>query len=109
MQHQSIEVGREEQRVGHQRTQRLQYQQLVIEIGAEDAHRLDALRTFLAQVAVELLYAVAETPQVIELSLPFGSFLRLGIGRSLGAVFGILVLPVAAAPVLIGSVLFPFA
>src|SRR5438552_501860 len=36
------------------------------------------------------------TPQVIELSLPFGSFLRLGIRRSLGAVFGILVLPVAA-------------
>src|SRR5262249_6077714 len=87
-------IGCEEQRVRHQRAQRLQDEQFVIEIGAEDADRLDALRILLAQIAIELLYAVAEAPQVIELSLSFGSFLRLGI-RRLGAGFGVLILRVA--------------
>src|SRR5262249_37976621 len=67
--------------------------ELAVGIGAKNAPCLDTLGILLAQFAIELLDAFAETPQVIELSLSFGSLLRLGIRARLGAVFGVLVLP----------------
>lgn len=92
MQHQGIKIRRKEQGIGQQWSQRLQHEQFVVQIGAENPDCLDAVLIFPAQVSIQLLDDLAEPPKVIELALSLGAVLGFGIRPGLGTVLAVFVL-----------------
>ena len=63
MQEQGVEIGGEEPGVRKQRPQGLQHEQLVVEIRADDPDRPDAALALTLQLRIQVLDALAETPQ----------------------------------------------
>src|SRR5262249_8242010 len=79
---QRVEIGGEEQGAREQRPKRLQDEQLVVHIRAEDSDSLDAFRAVVAPFRVQLLQSVAEAPEIIELSLSLGAVPEFRAGRT---------------------------
>ena len=98
MQQQGIEIGGEEPRVRQQGPQRLQHQQLVVDVGAEDSNSLDAASILAPEPRIQLLDLIAQAVEIVELALSLGAVLCARIGPALGGVLAVLVLLVAAVP-----------
>ena len=62
MQEQRVEIGGKEPGVRQQWPQDLQHQQFVVDVGTEDANGLDAIFIVTAQLRIQLLDAIPETP-----------------------------------------------
>ena len=91
MQQQGIEIGGEEPGLRQQRAQSLEHKKLVVQIGTEHAHRLDAAIALQSQLSVELADAVAKSLQIVELALALGTGLHIGIRSVLAVVLAVLV------------------